>query len=321
MSKARLKPDPDGTGRAERLSVLFATPFGRGLRRALLVAVAVLAASLVVRQARAAVTRMPAYRIGPADVAFVDLAPVVDARMKEGLSAALPTVWPAEGPSIYAPGLETSVRDLLRGHPMVREVLDVEARFPRQVRARVVVRTPLAAFHLRYLLPDGRILEGDVPIDADGVVLDPAVYLGFLAAKEIVRIDGIRTGCPAVGQRWIDSDEQVDEALAAARVANRLNSERASIRAPRVERADVAGFPAAPRLRLRGEVVLHLEDGRRVQWGRTERSLSGVTKEDGYDVKRARLMDLLADPARAAAIELDVRFNVPPIAAPPSRGR
>lgn len=321
MPRAKNPSAASDAGRRERLSTLFGTPFGRGLRRALVVAVGILAASLVVRQARAAVVRMAAYRIGPADVAFVDLPPVVDARMREGLVAALPPVWPAEGASIYAPGLEASVRDVLRGHPMVREVIDVEARFPRQVRARVAVRTPLAAIHLRYVLADRRILEGDVPVDADGVVLDPEVYAGFLAAKEMVRVDGIRSGCPAVGQRWIDSDEQVDEALAAARVANRLNSERASIRAPRVERVDVSGFPAPPRLRLKGEVVFFLEDGRRVQWGRTERSLAGVSKEDGYDVKRARLMDLLADPARASAVELDVRFSIVPLAAAPPRGR
>ena len=312
LPMARAKASSGG-GRLERLSALSSTPVGSVLRRALLVSFAVLLVSLVVRQARAQVTRMPAYRIRPDDVAFVDLSPAADARMRQGLADALPLAWPLSGgPSLFAPGLEPTLRALLRSHPMVREVTDVETRFPRRVRARVVVRTPLAALHARGVLEGGRSVEGDVPVDAEGVVLDPAVYAGFLSSYDVVHVDGVRSGCPGVGQRWIDSDEQVDEALAAARVANRLNAERSVLRAPRVVRVDVSGFPAPPRLRLRGEVVLRLEDGRTVQWGRTERSLVGVTREDGYDAKRVRLMDLLNDPARRAAIELDVRFPLAP---------
>ena len=294
-----------------RLGVLFASPLGRGLRRAGLAAVSVLALSLVVSQARAAVRRMPAYRIAPEDVSFVDLDPAVDEPMRDGLVARLPSVWPADLPGTYAAGVEGNLRQVLGAHPMVREVLDLEVRFPREVRARVVVRTPLALLYGRVVSDEG-VAEGYVAVDGDGVVLDAAVYAGFLAAHDVVRVDGVRARCPPVGRRWIDADEQPEEALAIARVANRLNAERDSIRSPRVVRADVSGFPARPKDRGRGEVVLLLEDGRRVSWGRSERASSAVSREDGYEAKRDRLADLLA---AGVAGDLDVRFSVPGVPA------
>ena len=110
------------------------------------------------------------------------------------------------------------------------------------------------------------------------------------------------------GRRWTDTKEQVAEGLAAARVANRLNEELIGLAAPKVEAVDVAGFPATPRSRMKGEVVLMLSDGRTVQWGRTERDLTGVTREDPYDVKRDRLLDLLATRPVTDRRPLDVRF-------------
>ena len=321
MARSKKNSAADGAGRLARASAFFATPVGGILGRALLTSVAILAVSLVVRQARAAVIRMPTYRIGTDDVVFVDLGAVVDASMRDGLVSSLPGSWPVEGPSMFAAGIETTVRDLLRGHPMVREVVDVELRYPRSIRARVAIRTPLAAFHVRYLGLDGRPADGVVPLDAEGIVLDPSVYASFLATKDVVRVDGIRSGCPAVGQRWIDSDEQVEEALAASRIANRLNAERSAIRCPRVEIVDVSGFPAPGNLRLRGEVILRLEDGRSIQWGRTERSSGSVAREDGYDVKRTRLIDLLSDPAAAKMPVLDVRFDRLRAREPVLRGR
>jgi hypothetical protein len=298
-SKARSAPG--------RFAVLLASPLGRGLKRAGLCALAVLAVSMVLSQARAAVRRMPAYRIGPEDVVF-DVGPEADDAMREGLRARLPDVWPAASPATYTPGVEGRLRQVLGTHPMVREVSDLEVRFPREVRARVTVRTPLALVHGRVAREDGRIEEGYVAVDGDAVVLDAAVYQGFLAAHDVVRVDGVRARCPPVGRRWIDADQQVEEALAVARVANRLNVERDSVRAPRVVGADVSGFPARPRDRARGEVLLLLEDGRRVSWGRTERAASSVSREDGYEAKRDRMADLLAEGRPG---DLDVRFAVP----------
>jgi hypothetical protein len=87
-----------------------------------------------------------------------------------------------------------------------------------------------------------------------------------------------------------------------------LNAELIGLVAPKVASVDVTGFPASPRSRMRGEVVLLLSDGRTVQWGRTDRDLSGVTREDAFDVKRDRLMDLLASRPVSDRRPLDVRF-------------
>jgi hypothetical protein len=157
------------------------------------------------------------------------------------------------------------------------------------------------------------VVLADVPVDATGVVLDPSTYSGFVATHDVVRVLGVRAACPAVGSPWLDSDEQVEEALAAARVANRLNAERASGRVPRVVAVDVGAFPAPPARRALGEVLLVLEDERIVQWGRTERDLAGAPHEDGYAAKRDRLVDLLALPELRGKRELDVRFPSAPV--------
>ena len=148
--------------------------------------------------------------------------------------------------------------------------------------------------------------------DAEGIVLHPDVYAPFLTERRAVLVTGVESLCPGIGRRWLDTQEQVAEGLAAARVANLLNSELASISAPWVEVVDVAGFPATPRLRARGEVVLVLSDGRRVQWGRTERNLSDVTREDPYEAKRDRLVDLLEARPAGDRRELDVRYPLSP---------
>lgn len=299
----------------DRMRALFATRTGRVLRSALVAAVAFLVASLVVRQARAAVHRMPAYRIGASDVSFVDLPPIVDDRMKAGLADALGPVWPPDdqAPCTYDAGLERRLRQLLGAHPMVHDVLDVDVRYPSQVRVRATIRTPLARFRARAPLASGRGTGlVDVPVDGDGVVLHPAVYAPFLAGRQAVLVTGVEALCPGVGRRWLDSQEQVAEGLAAARVANLLNSELSSVSAPMVVVVDVAGFHPTPQRRSRGEVVLVLADGRQVQWGRTERNLSDVTREDPYDAKRDRLVDLLEARPAGDRRDLDVRFPLSP---------
>jgi len=311
---ARVK-EPADLATLDRMRALLSTRTGRALRGALVGAVALLVASLVVRQARAAVHRMPAYRIQAKDLVFVDLPPIVDDRMKMGLVEALGPVWPPveQAPCTYDAGLDRRLRQLLGAHPMVRDVLDVDVRYPTQVRVRATIRTPLARFRARATLASGKGTGlVDVPVDGDGVVLHPAVYAPFLADRRAVLVTGVEALCPGVGRRWLDSQEQVAEGLAAARVANLLNSELSSVSAPKVEVVDVSGFPATPKQRARGEVVLGLSDGRRVQWGRTERNLSDVTREDPYEVKRDRLVDLLEARPVGDRRELDVRFPLSP---------
>jgi hypothetical protein len=303
------------SGKPLRLVAFLATPLGRGLAKGVAVAVGVLVLALVVRKARAGVERMDAYRLRAADVTFAGLPDSVDEDVRKGLEAFLPPVWPASPPSVFSRGVEARLRDALSHHPMLREVAEVEARFPREVRVRATVRTPIAAFRTTLGVADGRLVDADVPVDGDGVVLDPTTYATFLATHDVVRVLGVRATCPAIGRPWIDSDEQTEEALAAARVANRLNAERVSIRLPKVTWIDVAGFPAPPTLRARGEVILLLEDGRVVQWGRTERDLAGAPHEDGFATKRDRLVALLSAPEARPRRELDVRFSVAP---PPS---
>jgi len=303
------------SNRPLRVWAFLRSPLGASLSKCLAAAVAVLLLAVVVRKARAGVERLEPYRLRAEDVVFAGLTTSVDDDMRRGLEAFLPPVWPRTEPSVFSRGVESRLRDALAHHPMIREVGDVEVRFPREVRVRATVRTPLAAFRTRLCAADGAPVECDVPVDGDGIVLDPTTYATFVASHDVVRVLGVRAGCPAVGRPWLDSDEQAEEGLAAARAANRLNADRLSTRMPKVVAVDVLGFPAPPSRRARGEVLLVLEDGRLVQWGRTDRDLAGAPHEDGYDVKRDRLLSLLSAPEARLRRELDVRFPATP---PPS---
>ena len=301
-------PEPDPL---RRLAALFATRTGRALRFALVGAVSFLVAAAAVRQARTVVHRMPLFRLGPEAVTFVDLPASADERMRADLAASTRDRWPPEvarRPTLYDPALDRRVREILVANPMVRDVVDVDVRFPGEVRVRATLRTPLARFVARWPDRRGATTAVTLPVDADGVVLHPDTYAGFLTEHRAVLVRGVEALCPGLGLRWADSKDQVAEGLAAARVANRLNQEFLGLGAPKVEEVDVSGFPSTPRTRMKGEVVFVLSDGRTVQWGRTERDLSGVTREDGYETKRDRLMDLLATRSVRDRRPLDVRF-------------
>ena len=296
-----------------RLAALLATRTGRALQRVLIGSVVLLGCSLVVRQARATVHHMSAYRLGPASISFIDLPRLVDERMRADLQATLPFLWPApptSWPTTYDVGLEGRLRELVGAHPMIRAVRDVEVRFPAEVRVRADVRTPLAQFKAKLRGPRDQLFAAQVPVDTEGMVLPPATYATFLTENPAVVVSGVEAICPQPGHRWSDSKEQVAEGLAAARVANRLNAELTIYGVPRVIGVDVSGFPATPRSRHRGEVVLKLADGRYVQWGRTERDLSDVTHEEGYGAKRDRLRDLVEARGRDDRSVLDVRFPI-----------
>ena len=302
-------PEPDARP-GVRLASFVSSPLGGVLRRVLIGAVALLVLSLVVRQARAAVRRMPAYRLGPDSVRFLDLSPAVDETMRRDLKVWLPALFPPEAarrPSTYDLGVDARVRAILGAHPMLRAVGDVEVVYPAEIRVRPEVRTPVARFSARIDAGSGRAPRRvEVPVDGEGYVLHPDSYAEFLRRYRTVLVTGVEALCPDVGRRWTDTREQVAEGLAAARVANRLNDDLAVYGAPKVESVDVSAFPAVARERGKGEVVLRLADGRPVQWGRTERSLGDVTREDGYEAKRDRLIDLLRAPTPPRV--LDVRF-------------
>jgi hypothetical protein len=313
----RTRPAGGDSSRVERLQGLLGTRTGRALRFGVVVAVGFLGVSLVLRQARAAVDRLPGCRLGQAKPVFLDLPRWVDDDMRARLEApgvldALRTRRGGRAPpplQIFDPGVERAIADALSRHPMVQSVSEVEVRFPSEVRVRASIRAPVALVRTRVLTSAGAELR-DVPVSGDGVVLPEVPYARFLAERRPVVVLGVRARFPGRHRRWDDTDEQVREAVEAARVANRLNEELLS-HDVRVEGVDVSRFPATPRLRKQGEVILLLSDGRRVQWGRTERDLTGVEREDTYAVKRDRLLDVLDDPSLARAAELDVRVGRP----------
>jgi hypothetical protein len=313
---ARSRETDAARKRPGRLRAFLATRTGRLSKRALLASLALLALSLVVRQARAAVLRLPAYRIGAGDVVFLDLPAVADDRMRVALRAHLASLLPVDprspaaarrAPSTFDGDVERTLRDALARHPMLRAVGELEVRFPTQVRVRATLRTPLAILRAPVVgAAPGALF--DVPVDADGVVLDPSAYAGFLAKHPPIVVTGLRTACPGAGRRWLDRDDQVAEALAAARAANRMNASLPSLGFPRIAQADVSNFTAAGTRRGPGEVRFVLQDGRTVLWGRTERDVATVVGEEGFDSKWRTLLALLETRPPGEPAPLDVRF-------------
>jgi len=311
VRKTRAEPP----SRPARLRAVLGTPSGRALRIALGSAVGLLLLSLVLRQARAAVDRMPACRLEAARPVFLDLPKWVDDDMRAALEApGLLARLRVDGGRVpplrlYDPGVERAISHALTRHPMVQSVSEVEVRYPAEIRVRATVHAPIALFRARVPSATGEPVLADVPVAPDGVVLPFGPYARFLSERRPVVVLGVRARYPGLARRWDDSDEQVREAIEAARVANRLNQELLLPHYVRIDEVDVSAFPAPPRRRKQGELVFHLSDGRRVQWGRTERDLGSVTREDGYEVKRDRLLDLLEEPRSAGRRELDVRVG------------
>ena len=317
---APLPPRPDDAPFLERLLAFLGTRMGRTLKTALVGAVVVLFLSVVLRQARASVLRQPAYRLGPGPVVFMDLPPWVDASMRAELEApglvdrlrthgaADPAVLGRLAPlCVFQPGIERRLKEILATHPMVLEVTDLEVRFPGEVRAWTVLRTPVALVRTRVRYPDRpEPVWIEVPVSTDGVVLDPTSFADFLARRQAVRITGVEAAFPGLAPHRGDSKGPVAEGIEAARVANRLNRDLARLGAS-VAEVDVSRFPAPPTQRRAGEVAFRLADGRRVQWGRTDRDAS-VEREDPYAVKAERLVDLLERLPRTVRRDLDVRF-------------
>ena len=227
MPRETAPPPPDDATFLERLTAFLGTRTGKALKTTLIGALVVLFLSVVLRQARASVLRQPAYRLGPGPVVFMDLPPWVDTAMRAELEApGLIDRLRARGAplSVFQPGIEHRLKEILATHPMVLEVTDLEVRFPGEVRAWTVLRTPVALVRTRIRYPDRpEPVWVEVPVSTDGVVLDPTSFADFLARRQAVRITGVEAAFPGLSRHWDDSKEQVSEGIEAARVANRLN--------------------------------------------------------------------------------------------------
>jgi hypothetical protein len=270
--------------------------------RVLLVAVALLATGVVMRQARAEAWRLPAHRIGAATARFLDLPDWVDEPLRRALHDPAHLRFSA---SVFDPDAEAAVRDTLSRHPNVREVRRVVVEFPNRVGIEVRVRTPVAWVRI-----EG---TGDFLLSDDRHLLDPRPYAGYLRRLRIplALVTGIRARPPRSGHPWEDRDEQVQEAVEAARVAARIFRDlRGRVV---VKRIDLSRFPAEPEARADGELrfVLGDHDRTQVEWGRTERDLDDGS-EYGYAAKVRRLETWLDDPRVSRRGFLDVRYRTPP---------
>lgn len=212
--------------------------------------------------------------------------------------------------SVFDPAAEERARGVLARHPLVRRVEDVRIAFPNKVRARVVLREPGCWVQTHFLDRQGRPFC--VLLSTDSHRIDERCYAGYLAQRRaplplLVGVD--RAPLPVPGVPWDNLKEQVAEGLEAARVADRLARDMAWGRSRYVARIDVSRFPS-PGNRAMGEVLLTLNDGTTVDWGRTERDLAGSVEEETYERKMVRLMQAQSGPPRP---HVDVRFPAEPV--------
>jgi hypothetical protein len=291
---------------AIRYRALAVSPLGRILARLAMVSALVLVGGLIMRQARAQAYRVPELRLGSDSFVFEGLPPWADARIRTLLEH--PAHLPLDA-SVFDPQAEDRVRAVLARHPIVRRVEDVRILYPRTVRVRVILREPGCWVRTPYLDRAGKPFH--VLLSTDSHRIDERCYAGYLAQRTplpvLVGVD--RGPLPTAGVPWDNLKEQVAEGLEAARVADRLSRDLAWGRTRHVAAIDVSRFPS-PGSRLAGEVLLVLDDGTQVDWGRTERDLGGSVEEEVYERKMLRLMQALHGNARG---RIDVRFPSDPV--------
>jgi hypothetical protein len=271
----------------------------------MLLALLVLAAGLVVRQARLRSLRLPGYRLTQADLCFMDLHPALDPLLGEALQR--PGLL-AFDVSVFDDRAEERIREAVARHPMVASVRHVRIRYPDRVEVRVALREPAAWFEARR--KDGSL--GLLLVSTDGRLLDPLDYATYRDRLRVPlpRVRGVRARPPAlIGQAWVDLAEQVVEGIAASRVAGRLYQDFNGTVS--VDGIDVSRFPAPPERRREGEVRFTLHDGTVVEWGRTDRDTAAVAGEDPYETKRWRLETELSRRASRRGGRIDVRFRLP----------
>jgi hypothetical protein len=278
------------------------TPVGRVLLRTLVGAAAFLVVVLVARQARAQAYRLKPYRLTAHSIRFADLPEWADAPILRALGDPRHLRLSV---SVFDPAAEDRIREALAAHPMVREVRSVQVQYPDRAIARLRLRTPLARVEVGR--PGGGAFEW---ISDDGHLLDPVPYRGWFrrVRTALPLVVGVRARPPRLGEAWVDREEQVLEALEAARTAGRLWRDLNG--RILVSTIDVARFPARPEERAEGEVRFQLADGRVVDWGRTDRDLA-EGGEDEYDLKLVRLRAHLDEPALKSSRKIDVRYRMP----------
>jgi hypothetical protein len=297
---ARKKKTPDGY--VERLTGLASSRLGRCLLAGVLVAIVLLGVGMIVKEARAYAHALPRYRIHGPQVRFVDLPRALGPLAQQSLESSR---WLRLDVSVFDANAEQKIRDLVSKHPMVESVRAVDIHYPSSVEVRVAVRRPAA--WVRVGGPGRK--SGWLLVSSDARLLDPKLYGHYLRRRRVPlpKLVGIDSHPPRfAGQAWEDIDEQVAEGLAAADVSRRLYRDLNG--RVYVDTIDVRDFPAPPERRRHGEVRLKLQDGRVVEWGRTERALEGVAGEDAYATKLRRLeRQLLHGPLGQ---RLDVRYRL-----------
>jgi len=287
------------------MGALLTTGTGRWLVRGLGVAVVLLLSGVIVRQARARVWHLPAYRLGPNSVRYVDLPRALGPLLERSLGDPR---WLRFDVSVFDANAESKIRVVIARHPMVAAVREVEIQYPDRVLVRVKVREPAAWFHVR----DGRGRQGYVLVSTDACLLDPRSYAHYRRRLPVPlpRVRGVSVLPPKLpGQAWQDIDEQVAEGISAARVAARLYRDFNGTLI--VKSIDVSRFPASPQRRRDGEVRFLLSGGAWVEWGRTERDLRDVAGEDSYEIKQWRLETELSRRGDRQGGKVDVRFRLP----------
>jgi hypothetical protein len=312
---ARKKAPP---GRLERLNVLFGTSLGRGLVRVTLAALVFLLAGIVMRQARAYTYRMDDFRVTPRQVRMVDLPAWADQRVQYALQ---PSTFRPFSISIYDPDAETKLRRELMGHSMVSRVEKLEVLYPNAARCTPVLRIPVAMAAVWADATGGRKRQKRAYqlLSNDGCTLDPAPYRAYLERLPypLPVVTGITEDAPnQYGVVWQDRNDRVEEAIAAADLAQRIHRHYGG--RITVKSIDVSRFTPDGRLRAGGELRLKLscpparKGGPRVlrlvEWGRTERAAMRVSHEDTYAKKMERLVELLG--ARNCPLEIDVRHHL-----------
>ncbi len=290
---------------SDRVGSLLASATGRWLVRLFGVAVVLLLSGMVVRQARARVWHLPAYRLGPDAVQYLDLPRALGPLVERSLHDRR---WLRFDVSVFDGDAEAKIREVIARHPMVAAVRSVVIRYPDRVLVRVRVREPAAWFRVQ----DDRGRKGFVLVSTDACVLDPRSYRDYRRRLPVPlpRVHGVSVLPPRrPGQTWQDIDEQVAEGISAARVSARLYRDFNGTLS--VKTIDVRRFPAAPELRRDGEVRFRLDSGTWVEWGRTERDLKGVAGEDSYEIKQWRLETELSRRGARHGGKVDVRFRLP----------
>jgi hypothetical protein len=277
-------------------------------------ALLLLAAGLVMRQARAYAYRLPDFRVTREHLAFEDLPAWADESVRWALQ---PRMFPDLDVSVFDPRAEALVRSRVARHPLVRSVRGVRVEYPNRAVVRATLRVPVAQV---CVVTGGvhptrrwRLLSGD------GCLLPRSPYRSYLAGRPypLPTVTGITEDPPrAPGVVWEDRTGRVQEAAYAARLAERMFRDFHG-RAWLIQ-VDVSRFPAVGAAREDGEVRLVVSCPpvrrggdrveRTVEWGRTERARDQVLYEDDYATKIRRLIRVLTsrDPPRYVDVRDDL---------------